>query len=370
MTELLEKCHLKKKSGPERYLNDTEEAELVNFVVQCSKVGYARSRKDVLALVQQALRAKGKDVLVTGGWWESFKHRHPEITLRSAEPLAYARAVASDPAILDRYYDILEQALSQNDLMDKPCQIFKHHFLMYAPPARPLLLLLDGHSSHYKPAFVQRAAEEEIVVFCLPPHTTHRTQPLDNGCFGPLKIAWREECQRYCSNNPGRVVTRLQLCQLFNRAWNKAVTMENMVSGFRYCGVYPFNRDAQRPRSSPAKFDPLSLSKKTGLKYIPLYSPAKHPHCSSSTPKFSVKEVVKYQRQFEEGYDISNPRYESWIRMYHPEALHKRAPSQSSDMNLSLGSPLYSPPVSPGDSDVEVHRCEGERGGKHCGEGI
>ena len=137
-----------------------------------------------------------------------------------------------------------------------------------------------------------------------------------------------------------------------------------MVSGFRYCGVYPFNRDAQRPRSSPAKFDPLSLSKKTSLKYIPLYSPAKHPHCSSSTPNFSVKEVVKYQHHFEEGYDISNPRYESWIRMYHPEALHECAPSRSSDMNLSLGSPLYSPPVSPGDSDVEVHRYEGERGGK------
>ena len=71
-------------------MNDTEEAELVNFEVQCSKVGNARSRKDVLAVVQQALRAKGKDVLVTGDWWESLKHRHPEITLRSAEPLAYA----------------------------------------------------------------------------------------------------------------------------------------------------------------------------------------------------------------------------------------------------------------------------------------
>ena len=70
------------------------------------------------------MRAKGKDVLVTGDWWESFKHRHPEITLHSAEPLAYARAVVSDPTLLDRYYDILEQALSQNDLMDKPCQSF------------------------------------------------------------------------------------------------------------------------------------------------------------------------------------------------------------------------------------------------------
>ena len=27
---------------------------------------------------------------------------------------------------------------------------FRNHFLVYAPPTRPLLLLLDGHSSHYQ----------------------------------------------------------------------------------------------------------------------------------------------------------------------------------------------------------------------------
>ena len=32
-------------SGPPRYLSDSEEGELVNFLVGCSKVGYPRSRK-------------------------------------------------------------------------------------------------------------------------------------------------------------------------------------------------------------------------------------------------------------------------------------------------------------------------------------
>ena len=31
---------------------------------------------------------------------------------------------------------------------------FQHHFLVYAPPARPLLQLIDGHSSHYQPGIV------------------------------------------------------------------------------------------------------------------------------------------------------------------------------------------------------------------------
>ena len=250
--------------------------------------------------------------------------------LRSAEPLAYARAVASNPDVLDRYYDILERTLTENDLMDKPCQIFncdetgmplsptptevvttkgdkhpysinagdktqmtvlmccsaggypippyvifdrkfikpelaegevagtaygtssngwmnselfdlwfRYHFLLYAPPARPLLLLLDGHSSHYQPSFVQKAAEEEVIVFCLPPHTTHRTQPLDNGCFGPLKRCWREECQKYCSDNPGGVVTRLQFSKLFSSTWKRAITMENLVSSFLFLWGLP-----------------------------------------------------------------------------------------------------------------------------------
>ena len=74
---------------------------------------------------------------------------------------------------------------------------FSKHFLAHAPPVRPLLLLMDGHSSHFKPEVIKRAAEEQVVIFCLPPHTTHLTQPLDKGCFGPLKAHWREECWSY-----------------------------------------------------------------------------------------------------------------------------------------------------------------------------
>ena len=64
---------------------------------------------------------------------------------------------------------------------------FHNHFLCYAPPVRPILLMLDGHSAHYNPSIIEAAAEEGVIIFCLPPHTTHLTQPLDKGCFAPLK---------------------------------------------------------------------------------------------------------------------------------------------------------------------------------------
>ena len=41
---------------------------------------------------------------------------------------------------------------------------------------RPRLLIVDGHSSHFTWSFLEYAKEKEIVVICLPPHTTHVLQ--------------------------------------------------------------------------------------------------------------------------------------------------------------------------------------------------
>ena len=59
------------------------------------------------------------------------------------------------------------------------CEWFSKHFLPYVPSTRPLLLLLNGHSSHYCRKMIRIAAAEKIIIFALPPHTTYLTQPLD-----------------------------------------------------------------------------------------------------------------------------------------------------------------------------------------------
>ncbi len=40
------------RSGAKRYLRDEEEAGLVDFLIGCASVGYAKSCNDVLALIQ------------------------------------------------------------------------------------------------------------------------------------------------------------------------------------------------------------------------------------------------------------------------------------------------------------------------------
>lgn len=207
---------------------------------------------------------------MSNGWVESFKSRHPSLTVRSAEKLSYARHVATDAVLISKNFDLLLRTLKEYDLLDAPSQIwnrdesglpldhkppsvvakkgqkhprtmttgnkkqitvlgcisaagrcmpplvifqrkalngglvdgeipgtmyglsrrgwmdgdlfqkwFINHFLVQAA-ARPLLLLMDGHSSHYHPGTIEFAASHQVVLFCLPPNTTQR---LDKGVW-------------------------------------------------------------------------------------------------------------------------------------------------------------------------------------------
>ena len=355
------------KPGPNPYLSFEEEEELASFLINAARIGFPHTKKKVFAIVERVLEKRTGETNVTNGWWERFLQRHSEVTLKSAVPLGIARAKATDPDVLSRYFDILEDCLRKNEILNNPSrifncdetglafnppcfkvvgergskelchvtsgdkskasimafvgatgipyppmvifglktyntllakghvpgtsyalsekswingEIFKHwfeeHFLRYTPATRPVLLLLDGHSSHYSPSTIRLAAENQVILFVLPPHTTHVTQPLDRCCFSPLKAAWRHECHNFYKENPGRCVTKYDFSGLFNKAWTTAMTGPNITSGFKATGVCPFDRNAiSLPSETPfTKFRPETLVEQTGISYIPLYSPA------------------------------------------------------------------------------------------------
>ena len=153
---------------------------------------------------------------------------------------------------------------------------FKEHFLPYAPSVRPLLLLIDGHKSHFCPEMIKLAAMEGVIIFALPPNTTHLCQPMDKGPFAPLKVEWRKSVHNFVAMNKGRVVTIYDFNTVFSTAWHNAMTPTNVAGGFRCSGIFPFNRHAVKARSEKFKsFDPEALSKESNINYIPLFSPSK-----------------------------------------------------------------------------------------------
>jgi hypothetical protein len=59
-----------------------------------------------------------------------------------------------------------------------------------------LLLIRDGHESHQSLEFQELLCEENnIYTLCMPPHLSHLLQPLDVGCFSPLKRAYSREIE-------------------------------------------------------------------------------------------------------------------------------------------------------------------------------
>ena len=124
---------------------------------------------------------------------------------------------------------------------------------------------MAGGTPSVNPFAIRFAARKQVIVFALPPHTTHVTQPLDRA---PLKVAWREECHTFMAENPGKRVTRFNFSKLFCHAWMKSMTMKNILGGFRVTGVFPVNRNVVE---APKECSKPSLTEATGLAYI--YSP-------------------------------------------------------------------------------------------------
>ena len=95
------------------------------------------------------------------------------------------------------------------------------------------------------------------------------------------------------------------------------MTMSNIISGFKCTGVYPVNRNAIIiERQCSTVFDPSSLSRETGLNFIPLYIPARpRKTASCSAYDFSHEELDHFQSCYEEGYDITTKlHYNTWLQ--------------------------------------------------------
>ena len=181
---------------------------------------------------------------------------------------------------------------------------FNNHFLRQVPTVRPILIMLDGHSSHYCPDTIRLAAKHQIILFALPPNTTHTSQPLDKGCFSSLKESWKQVCHDFLTSNPGKVVTRYQFSQLFNKAWMQSMNISNIISGFKATGIYPTDCQALL-KLIPAAVSHSDIQEESRLAFIPLISPSVKSKSSKSTKAVNQEEQVQ---------DRERELFEKWYK--------------------------------------------------------
>lgn len=76
----------------------------------------------------------------------------------------------------------------------------------------------------------------------MPAHSSHIIQPLDVGCFGPLKASYgkRVESQMRLGINH---INKEEFLSLYYAAHTEAMSGKNIQSGFEATGLVPFNPD-------------------------------------------------------------------------------------------------------------------------------
>jgi hypothetical protein len=77
----------------------------------------------------------------------------------------------------------------------------------------------------------------------MPRHSSHLLQPLEVGCFSPLKHEYGDEINKLirCRINH---ITKLEFLPAFKAAFYRAFTATNIRSSFQGAGLVPFDPDS------------------------------------------------------------------------------------------------------------------------------
>lgn len=106
---------------------------------------------------------------------------------------------------------------------------------------KPVLLLIDGHSTHvtYEASSICIANGKEL--YCLLEHASHILQPLDLRLFNTLKTNWRQAVCDWQSEHVGEFVTKSLFARVFKHAWERSTTLEIAIKEFQEEGIYPLD---------------------------------------------------------------------------------------------------------------------------------
>lgn len=106
---------------------------------------------------------------------------------------------------------------------------YMRHFIQYsiASKERPVLLLLDHHTSHLSVEAIDLAAENGVNILTFPPHCSHRMQPLDVS----KKAYYKNVCSSWQKGNANKALEIRHIaglvCQTLNLALLPLVATNN-----------------------------------------------------------------------------------------------------------------------------------------------
>ncbi|XP_045110895.1 uncharacterized protein LOC123504448 [Portunus trituberculatus] len=136
--------------------------------------------------------------------------------------------------------------LNHNGWMNGECffQTLEHiQEKTFCSPENKILLIMDDAECHMNIKAIEYAMNNGIVIVTLPSHTTDKLQPLDVAVFGPFKLHMRGLLNDYSLVHPQTHITEHMLPGFASKAWIRACTPLNVISGFSATGIWPVNRN-------------------------------------------------------------------------------------------------------------------------------
>jgi len=128
--------------------------------------------------------------------------------------------------------------MTSNDFIE-----FMKHFIKFAHASKenPILLLMDNHRSHVTIEVIDIAIEHGITILTLPPHCSHKLQPLDVGVFASLKKSYAVQCDAWTKNHIDLSLEITHVAEIAAISIQNCVNPRNIASGFQRAGIFPFN---------------------------------------------------------------------------------------------------------------------------------
>lgn len=118
-----------------------------------------------------------------------------------------------------------------------------HPWLIQNQIELPVLLFVDGHSSHLTYSLSEFCSQNGIIIAALLPNSTHILQPLDVAVFRPLKEKWKKVVHAWKVKHSGKKIKRENFAPLMESVLQQ-IDKEVFINGFRTCGLFPFNENA------------------------------------------------------------------------------------------------------------------------------
>jgi hypothetical protein len=163
----------KNKTGPETVLSSKEEDDIVKWVLYRADIGVPVTKTELLDCVQKYVQTVDKKTPFTDDrpsrhWYEGFRKRHPELSIRKPQHLSTTRAAVSREDLQEWFINSEKYLQSKNLLNIPPTRIFNcdESSILLCPDAESVLAekgsravykIVDGGKEALTVLFMYRA---------------------------------------------------------------------------------------------------------------------------------------------------------------------------------------------------------------------